>query len=249
MIGWGNLYKGAMRLFIKDGTMPYRRRRFYRRRRRFGGRRRFRRTRRSFRRTRSRRNGVFSYKRIALESSIVALSGSQTCAGYSFKLSDMDNSTQFTSLYDEYRIALVVARFVPIGPAASANVNVAWNESVASNVTGSFTQTSLPRIFSAIDDNDATTPSGITEIADRGNCRWSMYGRTHTRILRPKPAMAVYNGVASTGYATAPRRAWLNSSYPDVPHYGLKVGVDTARDSTFYWRVMFTYYVQFRRVH
>jgi len=128
-----------------------------------------------------------------------------TANGFSFSLSNLPNYTEFTSLYDQYRILQASVSFLPYA-----------NSSSSGSVTGSF-----PGIIaSAIDYDDASLP-GTTDLQQYESYKRNPAFLEFVRTIKPRVAIATYNGSTFTGYANqyAP---WIDANSPNVPHYGLK---------------------------
>lgn len=122
-----------------------------------------------------------------------------------FKLSQMPNYSEFTSLFDKYKICKIVYTLMFQQNTAPMNGNSV-----------------LPLIHICSDDDDATVPSSLTELQQRANCKRRVLGNTVMikYTFRPKIAAAIYNTALSTGYAI--KSGYINTDYPDVPHYGIK---------------------------
>lgn len=125
----------------------------------------------------------------------------------------MPNYTEFTSLYDQYRIDGVDVELIFSNDQSSVNSPA----------------TSLPLLYYAIDYDDANTV-GVPDIVQYDNHKMFQLGspslpdgikRIH---IKPNVDMALYNGV-STGYARFPN-ARVDTGSPNVPHYGLKMAFD-----------------------
>jgi len=126
---------------------------------------------------------------------------------HEFKLANMVGSTEFTSLFDKYKITGIKYKIM-----------YQCNDAA---VQGSQV---LPIIHYAVDSDDSSTPSTLGAVQERANCKSTVLGNTQviSFFFKPKVATMVYNGVASTGYAVS-KSPYINSSYPSVPHYGVKI--------------------------
>ncbi|QDJ95220.1 capsid protein [Capybara virus 7_cap1_536] len=208
----------------------------YRRRRRTKLRRgrRYRTVRRSYRR---RRTGRYSYNKVyafCRRVAPVALTSSNTGTqlGYTFALSTLPNYTEFTSLFDQYKIVALKVLFLPRvdnNPAVSTTTN--FNPG---------------NIYYAIDYDDSIT-TDVNAILQyqghkivRGDQPFSVY------IRSPKVANAIYSGTAFTSYGNT--TAWLDVASPSVPHYGLKLAWTSATDGVFTYDVTTMLYLRFKNV-
>lgn len=153
--------------------------------------------------------------------SFTALTGNdlipQQVAGLFFKLNDLNNSTDFTNLFDQYMIAGIQYRWsLKIDP---------------SFVTTSTNRGLFPYLKWAHDHDDvtvnsATLPGEIVQYpkmqefifsSDRPNTKWY--------YLKPAVANSVYGTLVTTAYAPA-WRVWCDNQYPGIQHYGIKAVAD-----------------------
>lgn len=135
----------------------------------------------------------------------------------SFRLSDVPDYTEFTNLFDQFRLNKVVIRIIPM--ATSVSTGAAY----ASNVGQS-----CVLFHWALDQDDQTLPtnseSGVDTMRNRQGYRvrniYSGGGRPITIVFRPHFARTLYN--TSTTSAYQPARGWLDNNSSGTPHYGLK---------------------------
>lgn len=180
---------------------------------------------------------VYPYKR-HVDLGFITTTGLSTEAGYfNFQMSDLPSYSEFTALYDQYKLKMVKIYFVPF---------TMDNSSTAGAVTDA---TQWQCLYTAIDSNGVSTPTSINQLRQYQTCRFTRMGKVHKRVIYPKPATELYNGVAPSAYATAPS-AWINTSYSGVPHYGLKWAFDNATSdiNSKFFRVEAVYYMVFRQV-
>jgi len=168
-------------------------------------------------------------------------------AGQSFSLVNsltaVANYTEFTNLYDQYKITGIKATFqLENNPDASAILN---NGAVANS------NNFFPRIWYYVDNNDSTAPALI-------DCK--QHVKVRHRVLRPnammtvffKPAVLnqVYQSALTSGYE-AKTNQWISTANSSVPHYGLKGFIDTMLiniQQDMLIRVEYKYYLQFKDV-
>lgn len=220
------------------------RRRFRRRTRRIG-RRRFRRT--------GRRIGRFKrylFKRSQVSTVNFNLStNTYNFNSQVFELDNLPDYTEFTNLFDQYRINLIKYQWIP-----NRNVNVIVGSDISTPLVSEYDQ-GIPLIYSFIDYDDATTPTTIDEFTQRQNMRTARFNKPHKRVWKPTVLVPTYRTGVTFGYSPK-RKQWIDCANPDVPHYGLKWAFyNTATaDATHHrgiavsFRVMATYYLQFRNV-
>ncbi len=106
------------------------------------------------------------------------------------------------AVFDQYRIEQVET----------------WLEPQAPNGTAA-----VPTLYTAVDLDDANTPSSVSNIQDHLGAIVSGGLAGHYHKWRPHTATAVYSG-AFTSFANTPAQ-WIDCASPGVQHYGYKAGV------------------------
>lgn len=121
-------------------------------------------------------------------------------AMYNFKLSDVPNYTEFTALFQTYRIDAVNITFRPeyttlsdAAPISNA-INTTFNSAVAI---------------------DTVTPASVAAVLECSNCSSTSITREHRVSLRPQLLMN----------NTMPCSCALTTLSPSVQWFGLKIGV------------------------
>lgn len=153
-----------------------------------------------------------------------------------FKLSDLPNYTDFTNLYDQYRIVGIKVQVVNNMP---ANATV-WNSTLgtpASYFPGT--------VVTCIDLDDGNTPT-VNEVLEHESALVHGNGRKYSREFIPAIAQSAYQG-AFTGY-TSRQNQWIDSNSPGVEHYGFKLGVKNAGTppTGAFLQLFYTYIIEFR---
>lgn len=162
--------------------------------------------------------------------------------GRSFKLDDLPNYTEFTNLFDAYRIKGVKLEFVPIYNSHEIN------EGPASSVDD---RVGMPIMTYVYDQDDATSPAAEDTLLQYAtNKRISLSSRRTIYISSPRTAGLVFkDGINPVGYQETKANQWIDCANADVPHYGLKYFIPEENLSKIlYIRVYATYFVQFKRV-
>lgn len=155
----------------------------------------------------------------------------------SFQLSDLPNYTQFTNLYDQYRILAVKVEFVARTPPVQY-----YGVSAISS--------SAPVLYTAIDLDDVTTPTSTTLLAHE-SCKFHgaftpMSTNKYVRWLKPATAVEMYQTGGFGGYG-ARQNQWIDTTSSSVQHYGIKWWIATAATTpAYYYDVVFTYYMEFK---
>jgi len=154
---------------------------------------------------------------------------------YNFNLTDLDNYTSFTNLFDQWRIDAVVFRVIPMQNALGLTTN---------------STTTLSRLYTVIDYDDATAIGLESTMRGNESCMLVPPGEGCSRTFRPRMALAAYQG-AFTGYMNA-QSTWIDSNTPAVQHYGLKLLVtagQVGQTQLQSWTIERDYHVSFRKVH
>ncbi len=152
--------------------------------------------------------------------------GGATSMALTFALSDLPNYTEFTALFDQYRIEEVSVRLIPI---------------VTTCTPASYTDSLL---YSVVDFDDATTAT-VTDLQQYENVRVSPPTKEVKYRLVPRLAIAAYGG-AFTQYANT--QMWLDVGSPSTYHYGLKLACSTAGGAVQTWKIVCNYRVALKNV-
>lgn len=142
-------------------------------------------------------------------------------------LSDMPSYTEFTTLFDRYKICGIKIKFTPFNT-SSATVST----------TGPLVGGAGAIWHSVIDYDDATLPTasdaGIDAIRQYPSYKMKQVlnstGAPMHRYFKPRLAAAVYSG-AFTSYANM-RNVWIDAASPSVQYYGLKAIVEAQQPTT-----------------
>jgi hypothetical protein len=124
-----------------------------------------------------------------------------TFGANAFSLNDFVMRTEYTGLFDQYKIELFEI----------------WIEPLNSQ---SVTSASVGMVVSAVDFDDATTPSTISSVESKQNSITSGGYDGHYHRFHPHMAVAAYSG-AFTSFSNEPA-GWIDSASPSVQHYGIK---------------------------
>jgi hypothetical protein len=154
---------------------------------------------------------------------------------YSFTLSDLDSPSEFTGLFDQYRIECVAFRLMPMQNAVGLTTN-------------STTTCVTPYVVVDYDDSNALTSAAQARSFE--SCVIVPPGRACVRQFQPRVALAGYTG-AFTGYANV-SPPWIDAASTTVQHYGIKLyipGATAAQTQLQSWTVEREYWISFRKVH
>lgn len=170
------------------------------------------------------RQKVYYFKRHFNMAPILApADGVDVLGAYGFAISDLPNYTDFTNLFDFYKINKVVVRFMPV-----ANLS---DTTTFSN----FSTMSTLRIFTAVDYNSVAQPADVNAVREYQNCKVTQYTSGQTRTFCPRANVEASSDVASnlpSAQYSQLGNPWINVAYEDVLHCGLKVAIDTSLFNT-----------------
>jgi len=183
----------------------------------------------------TRRNPTYSFKRKAfVESLAVVYGGGDILGAYTFSLSKLPNYTEFTALFDRYRINGVLIEFMPAVDSFSTQPGV------------SMTAFALPQVRTIIDHTEDGAPANFNEMYQYKNCKMTQGNRIHKRFLKPAVLTSAFETAVSTAYIPKWKQ-WITTDDPTTPHYCIKYGINalpSAAMGTLYYRVYTTYYFQ-----
>lgn len=192
---------------------------------------------------------VHHFKRVVKISDITAswssAGGAVNIAGaYAFSLDSLPNYTEFTALYDMYKIKGVKLSFVPSG-----------NSYMTSTVSGITSAVGFSRFHSVIDYDDLSTPANETTLLQYNTLRSTPGYRIHNRFVKPRVQMSVLDdNTAGTVAPAAIGRAgqWLDTDNPTIDHTGIKIWCSAPINSgatagtSITYSVYATYYLAFK---
>lgn len=170
---------------------------------------------------------VYAFKRTVPFGSIIH-SGTPTSqyGAKQFQLNDLSSYTEFTTLFDSFKISGVHVRFIP-------------RVTEVSTTTANFGQ-----FVYNLDYNDVTPPSSAAELYERQSSKIvQAANRPFSLFVRPR----VSTSVGTTTQRGSSRSFWVDTTSFDTPWYGFKwawvncnvpVQIDT----------YITYYMRFKTV-
>lgn len=153
---------------------------------------------------------------------------------YHFDISQLNNYTDFTNLFERYRIKAVKLTFIP---GQSNNID---------NVSKYRTT-----MLTHIQQSSGKTPATLAAFMESNNTRIHAGNKTVSVYIRhPFISSNVYQSALSSGYVEV-RNKLINMANYTVPHYGLNVlcetpGVGPAETTEYQrYRVFAKYYMEF----
>nr|QTE03422.1 MAG: capsid protein [Phoenicopteridae CRESS-DNA-virus sp.] len=219
--------------------MAYKRKRRYTRRKSYR-RKTPRRYKRSYRRVRRSRTKYYHFKRAAQVSVVTTVATFDFIGAAFFRLSDVFGASEFTGLFDSYKINCVVLKIIPDqGP----KLDGAWTVRTPPIMYN-------PQFHWALDYND-NTPVNTNVLVEYQTYKTTPFTRPITIKLYPRSSSPVYNNAVTTGYAISPRGQWIDISSPNVGHYAMKFAVDNMNHSQSQivnFKIRPIYYLSFKGV-
>lgn len=168
------------------------------------------------------------------------ISGSASSPG----LQVMPNVTEFTALFDQYRIDNV-------------KIKVFYTNNI-SNATGAvstFQQIALPTGQFCTDYDDSVPPSSQGELLQRPETKLLQFNTNGPLVFNvPKPEMAQTVNAQTGINSVAAKNGWIDCGQTDVNNYGWKVWLEQFGSNTAgglqqgYFQFYFTYDLSFKGV-
>lgn len=158
---------------------------------------------------------VHAYRRKFLHETVsTSGTGIPVSKGYHFHFSQIPNVTEFTQLYDQFKILNVKVTFRP-------RYNVSTTES-ASHGHGS-----IPSVHYLVDKDSASQPSNVVNtFLENTSARSLWLSRPRTVSFKPTVLDQIYESSLSTAYS--PRKApWIDCADTAAQHYGLRYICET----------------------
>ena len=157
--------------------------------------------------------------------------------GFYFKLNDLGNMSEYTNLFDSFRIRGIRMHFIPV----LGNTVVGDAVGVLDNFFNGL------RLMTAIDYNDASAPTSTNEVRQYDTCKVTPGCKDHIRYYRPQPTVTISEG-SSYGLGTVSRKLWISTASNSTRWYGLKVAFEHPNNllSKTYYQVESVIYMQFK---
>jgi hypothetical protein len=155
------------------------------------------------------RQQVCTFRRSYSLATLAANTG-DTLYSFYFTIGNTPGATDFTNLFDQYRIMEAVVTFVPYV-----------------NTVPSGTANSPGIIGTWIDYDDANLPANLQEGQQYESYQRNQCTVPFVRVIRPRSAVATYGGSTFNGYGNV-YGMWQDSANTAVQYYGLKLCIHNA---------------------
>lgn len=152
-------------------------------------------------------------------------------ASWTFGLNNVVNATDFSNLYDQYRVLYVVCKYyLKIDPSAQTAATA-----------------SFPRMYWYRDLDDSAPPSSLNEIRENGKCKIAVMhpNRPVTIAYKPNTLATMYLTALANTYSPKWGQ-WIDMANTNVPHYGHKWAIDDLTNTNYRVDTEITVYFQCR---
>lgn len=164
---------------------------------------------------------------------------------YAYQFDMLQQSSEFTELFDNYKITMIELRIQMVNnPASAANLNQ-W---VQTNLSTFPLTNWYPKLWWVIDhDGGSTETLGTMRERQGVRCRILQPNKDIVIRFRPKVNTLTYKTATTQGYA--PKSIKLDMADASVPHYGVNMvfdsnGVDPSDSYPFYFRIERKFFFQ-----
>lgn len=151
---------------------------------------------------------------------------SDVFAAYYGTLADVPNSIDFTTLYDQYKILGIKYTLIP-------------------RVTESDTTQQIGNVWSILDYDDSTVPSGLDTMLQYQNLKMTRGHKMHGRYFKPRVNMELNQNTSTP--AMAPITSWIDVTSETVPHRGIKICLQQT-PTVITYDLKVDYYMSFKNV-
>jgi len=185
---------------------------------------------------RSLRQPIHYFKRTQYYSGLWTNStASDVFNNFSFILAAVPGYTEFTNLYDQYRINAAKITIIPRGN--QSDIGVA-STTVAQSVG----------VFSVVDYDDTSLLTSLNQALQYQNCKMTRTHQQHSRFIKPRVELnALVSTLPGNGNAVS-TRGWIDCDFPNTPHQGIKYVFQQSPNSVQTFDVKVDYYLAFKNV-
>lgn len=186
---------------------------------------------------------VYPFRRFQYKDTIGGLDGNTWTKSYSFALTDLTNYTEFTALFDQFKIAGIKYRWV-------LNRNPDFAGAVVSTVYNTVVQGQYPRIMWVQDYDGGAAPANFAELQQYPRMKevYLTPDRPATRWYYFKPARLAVEYESATLSAYRPTwKGFIDVASTDTPCYGIRAFGDSL-NSNVQLRLECWYYLVMKNV-
>jgi len=177
---------------------------------------------------------IFNFTRLFSPAAIAVGTSPFNSLVYDTQLAYLPNSTEFTNLFDCYRINSVTLRF----DWSRNSADLSGTSIISSSVNPA------PLMYSVLDYDDNVSLANSQAAQQYGTCKLHNFAAnpTYQRTFTPLPAINYYKSAIATSYGRPKGPQWIDTGSPDTPHYGLKVVVFLSETSSVNSGVIYVQY-------
>jgi hypothetical protein len=172
---------------------------------------------------------VYSFYRTQQLANISSVTPIEVDGIYAITLDSFPDFTEFTNLFDNYRIRMLKFVFVPR----------------ALPISTTAVATSFGVIGTAFDP-DGGPASPLLALEEYASFKVVPMGTEFERTIVPHTANPVYNGSVFTAFGRMPNTAWIDCVSANVPYYGLKFALSVGTLSVVVYDVFVTARIEFQ---
>jgi hypothetical protein len=147
---------------------------------------------------------------------------------YKFTLDSLPNYTEFTALFDQYRIDRITFQAIPMQNTYAIPA----------------TQKDVGQLYAVVDNDDVSSAT-VADLSQYPNLKVVNFDERLRLTFKPRFASAAYSG-AFTSYANT--SGWIDCGSPSVEHYGVKLVIGQSNDVVPSWNIFYTVDLSFRAV-
>lgn len=156
-----------------------------------------------FKRAAVRQPVQFFKRTVYLKAAYASSTTADTPFAKRFAISDLPNITDFTNLYDQYCVKGIKFSMIPRTSEAD-------------------TSQALPNIGTVLDFDDNNVPTGWDQITQYESFKMTRGNKVHNRYFKPAVSPVVWSGTALANAYMVKKNQWIDVTYVDTPHYGIK---------------------------
>lgn len=173
-------------------------------------------------------NNTYRFTRIVKYADLTSDSATPIEVNHYFSLDLLPSYTEYTALFDSYRIAKVSCMFIPINSGEPGAV------ATSAQV--------VPILVHALDFDDNTNIG--TPPYEYGSVKMTPMNKSFTRTFKPKPAVGVFTSTLVTGSSQPKTSPWIDAGSPSVRHYGIRLYITDPSASVYRYRMLVKYYIE-----
>lgn len=158
---------------------------------------------------------VHHFKRSKIYTQVFSDNLTDTFGQWYFGLSDLPSYTEFTTLYDQYRINFIVLKFYP----RITQINLPQSSTTAPVVK-------IPNMFMVVDHDGGTTVTSFDQLLQYPKCKIAPMNRGFTLKFRPASLSTMYADAVTSNYSPKWKQ-WCDVTQPQQRHYGVQYGIET----------------------